>query len=259
MDRTISARASLRRLFRAGLTAADLAEYLLSYDCSRPVDEVRRRMELRDFDIVGARDEGFVIGFVVRDDLREGTLRDHLRYFGSNQIVADETPLPEVVGALHGEPCVFVTVLGGVGGIITRADLQKPPMRMWLFGLITVLEQAFGQILESRYPGGSWREHLSEGRLRLAEKLQDERRRRNESLDLASCLQLVDKAHILFKDDEIRRLLGIESRSQAKDVIKNLERLRNSLAHSQDIVAGSWETILGVTESLDRVLRLHDR
>jgi hypothetical protein len=33
-----------------------------------------------------------------------------------------------------------------------------------------------------------------------------------------------------------------------------LENLRNSVAHSQDIVANDWETIVALAEQLDSVL-----
>ena len=41
-----------------------------------------------------------------------------------------------------------------------------------------------------------------------------------------------------------------------------LEKLRNNLAHCQDIVTGDWEAIVALSENLDRVLDgppgLHD-
>ena len=33
-----------------------------------------------------------------------------------------------------------VTILDSVFGIITPADLQKAPVRMWLFGIMTLIE-----------------------------------------------------------------------------------------------------------------------
>jgi hypothetical protein len=93
--------------------------------------------------------------------------------------VASEAPLRDTVIALGERPRVFVTSLGAVGGIITRADLQKPPVRMWLFGLITLVEQALGMLIRARYPDGSWAERLSPSRLQRAERFQAERELRN--------------------------------------------------------------------------------
>jgi hypothetical protein len=258
MDWSVSSRATIRRFFRAGFTAADIAEYLISYDANQPAGEVHRRMVDHDFDVVGLRDDGFVVGYVCREDLAEGVCSDHLRYFGSNQVVAEETALRETVIRLGEQPFVFVTSLGAVGGIVTRGDLQKPAVRMWLFGLITLVEHAFGVMIRVRYPDGSWHKHLSEARLRRAERFQAERRRRNESLNLVDCLALSDKGQVLFKDAAIRQQLGMESKSAAREALRNVEKLRNSLSHAHDIVTASWQTIVNLSVGVDNVLGLYE-
>jgi hypothetical protein len=258
MDWSISSRATIRRFFRAGFTAADIAEYLISYDANQPADHVRKRMVEPGFDVVGLRDDGFVVGYVCAEDLTRGICSDHLRYFGSNQVVGEETPLRDTVIALGEQPFMFVTSLGAVGGIVTRADLQKPAVRMWLFGLITLVEHAFGVMIRVRYPGDSWQEHISKTRLERAQRFQAERRRRNEFLDLVSCLALSDKGRVLFRDDAIREQLGMESKTSAREAISNIEKLRNSLAHAHDIVTASWETIVELSIHVDTVLGLYE-
>jgi len=49
-------------------------------------------------------------------------------------------------------------------------DLEKPPMRMFLFGMITMIEMTMTEILRHRYPNDSWQEFLSDQRLALAKK-----------------------------------------------------------------------------------------
>ncbi|MHC4079991.1 MAG: hypothetical protein ACYSU2_01590, partial [Planctomycetota bacterium] len=141
---------------------------------------------------------------------------------------------------------------------MTRADLQKPSVRMWLFGLITLVEHAFGELIRARFPDGAWREFLTDNRLQRAERFQAERRRRNESLDLISCLALADKGQVLSKAPEIREQLGMESRSAAREAVRNMEQLRNSLAHAHDIVTGSWQTIVNLSVHVDNVLGLYE-
>ncbi len=60
-DWNISSRATIRRFFHTGFTAADIAEYLISYDANQPAADVRRRMVNHDFDVVGLRDDAFRI------------------------------------------------------------------------------------------------------------------------------------------------------------------------------------------------------
>ncbi len=67
-----------------------------------------------------------------------------------------------------------------IAGVITRYDLQKAPVRMWLFGMLTLIEMRMTSQIEERYPGEAWSEYLSPARLAGARKLLQERRRRKE-------------------------------------------------------------------------------
>ena len=55
MDWSISSRATIRRFFRTGFTAADIAEYLISYDANQPATDVQQRMV--DHDLMMAEEE----------------------------------------------------------------------------------------------------------------------------------------------------------------------------------------------------------
>ena len=70
------------------------------------------------------------------------------------------------------------------------------------------------------------------------------------------CLQFSDKAQIIVRDTELRQQIGFVSRRRGEEVIKNLEKLRNNLAHAQDIVSLDWETIVGISENLETVIRI---
>ncbi len=74
----------------------------------------------------------------------------------------------------------------------SKIDLQKPPVRMWLFGMITIIEMALTRMIEAVYPDGS---------------------------DL-----------------------------------KELEALRNNLAHSWDIIACDWDIIVKLTGYMEQRL-----
>ena len=75
-----------------------------------------------------------------------------------------------------------MSTLGRVYGILTWTDVQKPPVRMWLFGLITLLESAFTSLIEAWHPDASSTELVSDGRLRKARAIAEERQRlRGES------------------------------------------------------------------------------
>jgi len=123
-----------------------------------------------------------------------------------------------------------------------------------LFGMITLLEMRISRLIEVMCPNETWKAYLSEGRLEKAQSLLEERRGRNQSLGLLDCLQISDKGQIIARNEDIRRLTKMKSRRQTEQTVKMLESLRNTLAHSQDIIACDWETIVALCGDLERVI-----
>ncbi len=244
----------LRQVFVENFTAADIAEPLASFDAVTPAADVLAVMTRRKFKAAGIRKDGAICGYVRQEELGDGTCGDFLRPFGDGEVVPDSAGFPKLVMLLNDRPRLFVTVLGQVGGIVTKTDLQKPPVRMWLFGMITIIEMGLTGLIEAAYPEGSWRQCLPEGRLQKAEALLEERRRRNQDLDLLDCLQVSDRGQIVLRNEELRTRAGFVSRSRGEQTVKELEALRNNLAHSQDIITRDWDIIVKLAENLDKFL-----
>ncbi len=245
---------NLRRVFTDGFVARDIAEPLISFDASTAVSEAVGLMDGRNLDVVGVRKEGVVVGYVERAGLSGATCGEHIQSIEAATMISETASFADVVLGLANSPRLFVRVLGAVGGIITMSDLQKPPVRMWLFGMITLLEMRTSRLIELKCPGDGWKQYLSESRLQKAEALLEERKRRNQNLELIDCLQISDKGQIIARNEEIRQLTRMQSRRQTEQVIKMLESLRNNLAHSQDIISCDWETIVRLCKDMERVI-----
>jgi len=245
---------SLRRVFQQGFVVHDIAEPLVSFDDSTSAEKVRAFMDAQRFEIVGIRKEGRVEGYVELVNLGSGVCADYIKSFDETQVILDSTALADLVVRLKEQRRLFVLILGQIGGIVSRTDLQKPPVRMWLFGMVTLIEMRFSRLIEQYYPDEKWKQYLSDGRIQKSEQLLAERIRRNQELSLLDCLQLTDKSQILARSEKLRGLTRFESRRQLEDAAKMLEKLRNNLAHSQDIITGDWDTIVLLAERLDSVL-----
>lgn len=254
----------LRLLFTESFTVRDVAESLVSFDAAAPADEVGALMAERGFDAVGVRRNGRVAGCVARGDLGDGPCGRWMRPFSPAEVVDDTLGLPGAVRLFHaqmheedrpcGGPRLFVNVFGHVGGIVTLGDMQKPPVRMWLFGMVTMIEMGLTRLIARAFPGDGWRDQVSPARLAKAEELLAERKRRNQDLGLLDCLQFADKGQIVLRQEPLRREAGFRSRSKGEETVKELESLRNNLAHSQEIIPGDWPVIVKLTEYLDTVL-----
>ena len=249
---------SLRRVFRHSFSAHDIAELLISCEKNDDAAETRAFMDSRNLMVAGVRHLGEVIGYVERDDLGDGICGDSVQTFGEGQVIDDSTSLVETVILLDQYPRLFVSVFGGVGGIITRSDMQKPPMRMWLFGMITLIEMQMARRIEQDLGGDAWRQYLSEGRLKKAEDLVAERRRRNQMVEPIDCLQFSDKCQIIARCEPLRVATRFESRRQVEDTAKRIERLRNNLAHAQDIVTTDWQAMVELANYVDDLFRDSD-
>ncbi len=245
---------SLRRVFQQGFVVHDIAEPIVSFDDSTSAEIIREHMDTRKFQVVGIRKDGIINGYVELIDLGHGACGDYIKPFNNSQIILDSAPLAELVLRLNEQERLFVSILGRVGGIVSRTDLQKPPARMWLFGMVTLIEMRFGRLIERYCPDDNWKPFLSDGRIQKANVLLEERMRRNQELSLLDCLQLSDKAQIVARSKQLRSLTRFQSRRKLEEASKKIEKLRNNLAHSQDIITNDWDTIMALSESLDAVL-----
>jgi hypothetical protein len=247
--------ARLQRVFMENFSVGDIAEPLASFDAAAAAADVRTIMAARGYRVAGVRREGTIAGYVQQEELAGGTCGDYLHPFNALETVPDSANLPAVVVKLAQSPRLFVTAFGQIGGIVTRTDLQKPPVRMWLFGMITIIEMGLTQMIEERFADGGWRQFVSESRLAKAETLLAERARRNQAVGLLDCLQLADKGQVVLRNEDMRVAAGFVSRSKGTQTMKEIEALRNNLAHSQDIVTCDWDIIVKLTTYLDTILR----
>jgi hypothetical protein len=229
-----------------GICVLDVAEALLSVDAAAPEQAVR----LPEAKIMGVRQAGRVSAFVTLPLEADFTAIP----VSPEQLLPETAGLAEVILTLDDFPCCFVEVLGEIAGIVTREDMEKPPARMWLFGILTIVEAYCSRKVGVHFPDRSWAQHVTPARLGKAEALQTERQRRGIPTPLVDCMQLSDKLEILLRVPEMREEFGVSSRREGIRLAKALVTLRNSLAHNQPIVESNWEAIVLAARRLERIL-----
>ncbi len=238
------------RLFARSFSARDIAEPLRSFDKGMPLTDILPLMEKLEIPVVGVRTEGLVRYYVNLSD--QENVDNRLRAISISQVLDWEAPLSDVIMVLTRQEYVFVSVFGSVTGIISRADIEKPIVRMWLFGMITLIESELTSRVAAKSADQNWTGLISPKRLQRAQDLWKERERRGQPCTLISCLQLSDKAQLALRDEKTLSEFGFSSKNSAKRVIKELESLRNNLAHAQDIVNADWAQIARLAQNLFR-------
>lgn len=252
----------LQAIVERSLLARDLAEPLASFDEEQAASAVRSFMEApdKDYDVVGVRQDGFVVGYVCKSDLLDvaddENIGEHMRKFEGSTILESHgiKGVTERLRELHPSPVFVVGRCDHVWGIITRGDLQKAPVRMYLFGLVTTLEMQLLRLVRRYRPNDTWRCCLNDNRLKEAQKRFDDLRSRNEHIYLADCLTFADKRDIVKKTDDLRSCLGFQSKNKAESTLKELEELRDNLAHGHDILARQWPSLVDLVQSAESIL-----
>jgi hypothetical protein len=247
--------ARLSRTFSRSLSAVDLAEPLASLDENQSGALGAELMRTRNVSVLGVRRAGLVAGWVGANDLTGSTLGESARDFRREEVLDESASLDVVLGALGAAEQVFIEWRGEVAAVITRRDLQKPPLRMWLFGAITVLDANLTWAVGELFPGDSWQNQITPGRFEKAVALRAERQRRGSECALLDCLQVKDKADILVSDAASLAALGVHSRREADRLTRDIEKLRNHLAHAQELEAEHLATAARLASFIHSILR----
>ncbi|MGC3960046.1 MAG: hypothetical protein QM813_19585 [Verrucomicrobiota bacterium] len=245
----------LRRMFARTITLRDIAEPLVSFDHTQKAAEVREFMERREFDVVGVREQGIITGYLVRSDLNSETIGAHGRKFVADDVLPDSEPLLSAFAALSERRHVFINVLGQVGGIVTRGDLQKAPVRLWLFGLVSLLEMQLLRVVRERYPADAWMVLLTEERCQGTRRVFAERQRRREENDLSDCLQLGDKATIFLEGPRIVHIERFSFQAGSGEFFQRDQRLTQRAGPCQRHRQWALADVGGIGDHARRVSR----
>lgn len=158
-----------------------------------------------------------------------------------DDLMNGNTPLVRAFEKLLSRRRFFIETEGSISHIVTQSDLDKIPMRLVVFGFISVWETFLRELCRQTIP--KWQASLSAERLASAKELYQLKLRRNEEIDLIQCLQIADLGSIFSKNKRFLKLMPESSRDQYDAMVRNIGKLRDSLAHSQASLPFSWQEI----------------
>lgn len=252
---------ALKKIFIDNVTVRDIYEPLLCCRVHDPSGHVKETLEHRQFDTAGViNDESNVIGYVNTSDLKDGVIEEYVQQIQLNQVISDSTPLASLLSVLKTNDYLYINHGAKIVGIITQADVNKPPVRIYVFGMLSLFEMHLNSWVRHYYPENSWHESISDKRLASSQELYEKRKGNNQDLTLLDCLQLADKRDILSKSQDFKKNFGFSKQSFEK-FIKDAEKIRNEVAHSQDsiIASLSWEVFVSVLDHVEEFLVTSDQ
>jgi len=229
----------LQTLFIDKISTKYIYEPIFSCKKAEESSIVKEKLKHREFDIVGVINKNTqIIGFAKREELTEGPIENFTKKIEIQNVISDSTPISGLLNILSDKPFVFVLVKENINGIITIADINKPIVRIYLFGIISLFEMHINYWIKKYYQNESWREILKKERLNKAKELHELRKGKNEDLSLLECLQLSDKKVIL--QSAIKFLEKFKySKNYFKKLLEDIEKIRNELAHSQKSITSN--------------------
>lgn len=220
----------LRLLFEEQINVMPIAENLLLFDQSN----FREEMEKRNFHSAIVNVDGHWMKY---DDGGNSLLE-----LTDEDWMDADTPLLKAFRMLIERRRYFIKDEdGNPAYIVTRTDLDKIPLRIGFFGLISLLETHLKDLIRKQLP--QWEESITENRLGQAKELYDWKKARGEEIDLIQCLQFGDLGSVFSKKQRFRKFEPDFSRDNWVDMMNNIGRLRDALANSQSHLGFTWEEI----------------
>jgi hypothetical protein len=160
---------------------------------------------------------------------------DTIRTLYDSEIISESTPLLEVIDILCKKEQIFVKVKRNITLVVTRSDLDTIPVRIWLYGMISLFEiELKERIIQT---GIDWMKKLTLDRNQKAEELYLLKKSKNEEIDLLGCTQLGDLGTIILKCwEQFSDLFPTShSKSTIQSSFNKINLLRDALAHGQKL------------------------
>lgn len=252
---------ALKKLFIDNITVRNIYEPLLCCPQDSSASSAKDALIARDFDVAGVKEteEGEVIGFIRTIELGEENVLDYVTKIEPRLLISDSTPISELFSILSEQEFSFVLSGNLISGIITRADINKPPVRIYLFGLLSLFEMHLNAWINHHFTNNSWTEKVPSRRMKKATNLYKIRKGNNQDLSLLECMQMCDKRNLLLIMPPFLEGFGFNG-DVFDSFVKDVEKVRNEIAHSQDSIISNvdWTRLIEIISEAERFLHTSD-
>ena len=248
---------ALKQIFIDNVTAKSIYEPLLCCPLESDAFSAKETLVTREFDVAGVKEtrKGPVIGYVVTQEIGDNPFEKYIKDFHFEYLISDSTPIAEIFAVLSKKQYTFVVYGNDITGIITKADVNKPPVRIYVFGIISLLEMHLNSWINHYYPDSSYVAEIDKARMEDATKIYEQRKGNNQELSLLECLQFCDKRDLLLNNAEFLEIFDF-SKKKFDTFIKRAEKVRNELAHSQNSIISNmeWSKFIETIDSTEKFL-----
>ncbi|WP_435101837.1 CBS domain-containing protein [Halarchaeum sp. P4] len=241
-------------------TASDLATHSIEHlQRETSPSDAAAWLADRGYDAAPVYDGGDPLGFVHKDDVSTDdagdTLDNHLTPLTIDYMISGDADFTAVLAALIENPVYFIGGHNHVSGVLTRADLNTAPARIYLFDRITYLEEHLRALILDRAP--NWTaNHVSASVLDDIENRHAEAEAANVALDKVHYAQFSTLESVVASDEACWRACGFDTKGAASAELDAVTDLRNDVAHANLLVENTGGD--GVLNTGRTTENLHD-
>lgn len=161
---------------------------------------------------------------------RDGTVRDLMLPLSEDNMIGADAGILSFVRTADRHGCRLVISGAEVSGLVCLADLQRLPVRVALFAMITHLEMTMAEAIRREFNGtDGWKGRLSDERKKKLACQQRAARFADNWVDDLLLTQFADKKAIIKKSRSFTA-----SKSRFETEMREAQSLRDNLAHAND-------------------------
>jgi len=221
-------------------TAAELATHSIDHlQHDTPPSDAAEWLNEYGYDAAPVYTDDGPVGFIHTDDVTAdddgNTLDDYLTPLTIDHIISGDASFPAVLSALIENPVYFLGGHNHVTGILTRADLNTAPARIYLFDRITYLEEHLRELILDTKP--DWKTTpVTADELDAIEKRYTDAQAANVELDEIHYASFSALETIVTSDEACWQPCGFSTKSGAGTRLTEVTDLRNDVAHANLLI-----------------------
>ena len=221
-------------------TAAELATHSVEHvEHDTPPSDAGAWLAENGYDAAPVYADNDPIGFIHKDDVTTDddgdTLDDHLTALTIDYMISGDISFTDVLSALIENPVYFLGGPNHVTGILTRADLNTAPVRIYLFDRITYLEEHLRELILDKKP--DWKTTpVTANELDTIEDRYEDAQTANVALEEIHYASFSALKTIVTSAEDCWQTCGFSSKGGAVTQLHRVTDLRNDVAHANLLV-----------------------
>lgn len=203
------------------------------------IDNLKNYIRKNNYDIFLVKNENNKLSYIKKEDIENcKNIKDiFINNISEEKKIKMCTKIPEIIEKIKDFYYVFVYDEKNMfAGLITYADLNKPPLYSYLYIVISHFEALLRDVIEINYKEDEWLKSLSKVNQKIIRDRFNDDKSKGIEISLLECTTLCHITQILGKEKKITNLSCYLGKQNYKSKIKKILNRRNAIMHSKPLI-----------------------